>query len=276
MEPAGRTMTMRPERERRKRPESYGALAAGLAHEIRNPLSTISVNLQLLAEDFAQPQTPLEQRTLKRTQRLLGEVRRLEQIVADFLGLARGYELKRETVDLELLLADLARASEPENARHGIRLRLQTDPDARFVLADPGFLRVALGNLILNAQQALAGAAGESAGETPARASPPPESGEILLETRGRENDVEVRVTDTGPGIPRELQERVFRPWFSTRSGGTGLGLPMARRIAEELGGELLLYSDPGRGTRFTLRLPRAPRQLTAGGQAPSDGGRQP
>jgi signal transduction histidine kinase len=74
-----------------------------------------------------------------------------------------------------------------------------------------------------------------------------------------------VHITDTGPGIPIDQQEKVFRPWYSTKPGGTGLGLPMTRRIIEELGGELRLQSEPGRGTRFTATVPRAPRQLTSG-----------
>jgi len=224
-------------------------MAAALAHEVRNPLSTMSVNLQLLAEDFAQAQTPLEQRTLRRARLLLGEVRRLDALVADFLKLVRGYELKPEPVDLALLLTDLLRFVEPENARLGIRGRALSDPAARFVQADPGLLRTALMNLVVNAQQAMARGGGE-----------------LIVETRGRDADVEIHVTDTGPGIAPELQEKVFRPWFSTKEGGTGLGLPTARRIAEELGGELRVQSEVGRGTRFTLSVPRPPRQLPATG----------
>jgi len=106
-------------------------------------------------------------------------------------------------------------------------------------------------NLVVNAQQAMAEAGGE-----------------LLVETRGREQDVEIRITDTGPGIPPDLHEKIFRPWFSTKEGGTGLGLPTTRRIVEELGGEMRLQSEVGRGTRFTLSVPRPPRQLLpAGGQ---------
>jgi len=239
--------------KRSQRLETLGAMAAALAHEVRNPLSTMSVNLQLLAEDFAQPHSPVEQRTLRRARLLLGEVKRLDTLVGDFLKLVRGYEVRSETVDLELLLADLLRFVEPENLRLGIRSRLAADATGRFVLADPGLLRTALMNLVVNAQQAMAALGGE-----------------LHVETRAREHDVEILITDTGPGIPLDLQEKVFRPWFSTKEGGTGLGLPAARRIVEELGGVLRLHSEPGQGTRFTLTVPRAPRQLAAGeGGAP-------
>ncbi len=242
---------MAADRKRSQRLETMGTMAAALAHEIRNPLSTMSVNLQLLAEDFAQPKTPVEQRALRRARLLLGEVRRLDAVVNDFLNLVRGYEVKPEVVDLELLAADLLRFTEAENARLGIRPRYSPDPGARYVLADPALLRTALMNLVVNAQQAMAEAGGE-----------------LLVETAGREQDVEIRITDTGPGIAPELHEKIFRPWFSTKEGGTGLGLPTARRIVEELGGEMRLQSEVGRGTRFTLSVPRPPRQLLpAGGE---------
>ncbi len=244
---------MAADRKRSQRLETMGTMAAALAHEVRNPLSTMSVNLQLLAEDFGQPKSPLEQRTLRRARLLLGEVKRLDALVGDFLKLVRGYELKPETVDLELLLADLLRFVEPENARLGVRPRVLADPSARFVQADPGLLRTALMNLVVNAQQAMA-----------------MKGGELLVETRGREQDVEVSVTDTGPGIASELLEKIFRPWFSTKEGGTGLGLPTARRIVEELGGELRVQSEVGRGTRFTLSVPRPPRQLPRPGESAS------
>jgi len=236
-------------RKRSQRLETMGTMAAGLAHEIKNPLSTMSVNLQLLAEDFAQAATPLEQRTLRRAKLLLGEVRRLDQTVNDFLKLVRGHEVHSVPLDLELLLTDMLRFIEAENAQLGIRTRFSPDPAARMIHADPSFLRMALMNLVGNAQQAMAATGGE-----------------LLVATRGREHDVEIAVTDTGPGIAPELHEKIFQPWFSTKQGGTGLGLPMARRIIEEFGGEMRMHSELGRGTRFTVTVPRAPRQLTGGG----------
>lgn len=239
---------MTADRKRSHRLEYMGAMAAGLAHEIRNPLSTMSVNLQLMAEDFAEADTQPGQRTLRRTRLLLGEVKRLDGIVNDFLKLVRGYELSTETVDLELLIADLLRFVEPENARLGVEVRFLPDAGARFVQADKKLLRAALMNLIVNAQQAMEG-----------------KGGELLVEIRGREHDVEIVVTDTGPGIPLDQQEKILRPWFSTKPGGTGLGLPMARRMIEEMGGELRLHSELGRGTRFMVTVPPAPRALPEG-----------
>lgn len=222
-----------------------GVLAAGLAHEVKNPLSTMSVNLQLLAEEYADPKSPLEQRTLKRATLLLGEVERLDRIVNDFLALARGYEISAERVDVELLLTDLLRFIEPENEQLDIAARSNFDPAARDVYADPKFLRVALNNLVVNAQQAMA-----------------EKGGELFVETVGHDAVVEIRVTDTGPGIEPEKLEKIWQPFFSTKGGGTGLGLPTTRRIVEELGGDIGVVSEPGRGTRFTIVLPRPPKEL--------------
>lgn len=232
-------------RRRTKHLESMGALAAGLAHEIKNPLSTMSVNLQLMAEDFAGAEGTVEKRTLRRANLLLGEVRRLDDIVNDFLRLARGYEITPATVDLHLLVTELLSFVGPENDRLAISVRSSLDPAGRMVLADPKYLRLALMNLVVNAQQAM-----DDGG------------GELFIETRARDAFVEIRVTDTGPGIPADKLARIWQPFFSTKSGGTGLGLPTTRRILEELGGEILVFSEVGRGTRFTVRLPSAPKQL--------------
>src|SRR6185436_3469612 len=168
--PRRRGLMVRPD-TRSHRLESMRTMAAGLAHEVRNPLSTMQINLQLMVEDVGEPKTPVEQRTLKRARLLLGEVKRLDAIVGDFLKLVRGYELHPEIVDIELLITDLLRFVEPENGRLGIETRFSPDPAARLVLADRSLLRTALMNLVVNAQQAMAG-----------------RGGELLVETRGRES----------------------------------------------------------------------------------------
>jgi signal transduction histidine kinase len=222
-----------------------GVLAAGLAHEIKNPLSTMSLNLQLLEEDYSDPGSPQEERTLRRARLLLGEVKRLDGIVNDFLTLARGYEVTPSAVDLDLVVAELLRFHEAVHQRISVEARSAVAPEARFVVADPQLLRLALTNLLVNAQQAMAEGGGE-----------------LLIETRARDHVVELRVTDTGPGIARDGVEKIWQPFFSTKQGGTGLGLPTTRRMVEEMGGEVRVVSELGRGTRFILSLPAVPKQL--------------
>jgi two-component system sensor histidine kinase HydH len=236
-----------------------GVLAAGLAHEVKNPLSTMSVNLQLLEEDFADPKTPQEERALRRARLLLREVRRLDGIVNDFLALARGYEITPVIVDLEFVLTEILSLVQAQNDRLAIRTRSSLSPEARSVVADPKFLRVALMNLVVNAQQAMAEGGGE-----------------LIVESRPRGSQIEVRITDTGPGIDRERLDKIWQPFFSTKEGGTGLGLPTTRRILEAMGGEIHVFSETGRGTRFTVRLPTVPKQIPQDvpGQASDDGDR--
>ena len=247
-------------RVRPRRLEYMGAMAAGLAHEVKNPLSTMTVTLQLMAEDFAEPHDPREERTLKRAKLLLGEARRLDRIVQDFLELARGYEVSLQSVDLSLLIPEIVRLHEAENDKLGIALRVALDPAARHVVVDPKFLRLALTNLLVNAQQAMH-----------------EQGGEIFIETELRERDVDIRVTDTGPGIPADKLEKIFMPFWSSKQAGTGLGLAVTRRIVEELGGEVKVHSEVGRGTRFTIRVPRTPAALPDGtrdaGAGPQGGG---
>ncbi len=231
-----------------------GVLAAGLAHEVKNPLSTMSVNLQLMEEEFSKPKTPTEERTLRRARLLLREVQRLDSIVNDFLDLARGYEITPATLDLELLITELLALVRAQNEQLNIQTRSSLATDARSVVADPKFLRVALMNLVVNAQQAMADGGGE-----------------LLVESRRKGNIVELRITDTGPGIERDRLEKIWQPFFSTKDGGTGLGLPTTRRILEEMGGDIQVFSEQGRGTRFTVQLLAVPKQLPQDVPATSD-----
>lgn len=231
-------------------------MAAGLAHEVKNPLSTMSLNLQLMAEDFADPKTPVEERTLRRAKLMLGEVERLDGIVHDFLSLARGYEIEPEVVDLELLLTQLVAFTEPEHQRLGIAVRTSFTPSARFVVADPKYLHLALLNLVVNAQQAL-----EDVDEP-----------QLFVETRDRGDFAEVRITDTGPGIPPDKVEKIFMPFWSSKSAGTGLGLPTTRRIVEECGGDIRVQTAPGHGTRFIVSLPKVPKALPGGTDGETSG----
>ncbi len=232
-------------------------MAAGLAHEVKNPLSTMSVNLQLMAEDFSSPKTPVEERTLRRAKLLLGEVRRLDGIVNDFLELARGYEITLQSVDLGMVLNELVRLQEPECTQLGIAIGIDLDPEAQHVVADPKWLRVALLNLFVNARQALVDAGDDG-----------PKSPRIDVTSRVRGGMVQIAVADNGPGIPAEKLEKIFMPFWSSKAQGTGLGLPMTRRIVEEFGGEVSVRSQATQGTRFLVTVPKTPRALP-GGAAP-------
>lgn len=215
-----------------------GTLAAGLAHEMRNPLSTLRMHLELLKEDWAQPVTEREKAGSRRLDGILKETKRLEDTLAGFLRFAVNQELRREPVNLEILARDLADFLAPRLSSLGLRLDAAVARDVPVVQADPGLLRNAVLNLLLNACEA----------------SPP--GGAVGLRVTRDAAEVAIEVSDQGAGIPAEHLDRIFEAYFSTKPAGTGLGLPTARRIVEQHGGRLEVRSTPGRGSVFTLRLP--------------------
>lgn len=212
-------------------------LAGGLAHEIRNPLSTMSLNLDLLAEEFPNPESARDKRIVKKIDRIRRETRRLSDILEDFLRFARVQELRKQPTQLNELVDDLRDFCEPQLALNGVLIRTQYE-DLPLVRIDADLFKQALLNLILNADKAM------------------PEGGELMLRTRTDGKFVVLDIIDTGTGMDEELQNKVFNAFFSTRSGGSGLGLPTTRKIVEAHGGTISLQSELGRGTQFSLRLP--------------------
>ncbi len=218
--------------------EYIAALAGSLAHEIKNPLSTINLNLQLLQEDWADPKTQKERRTLRKLEVLQRETERLRQTLEDFLRLVRAQKPQKELLDINDLVAEIAEFVEPELARAKIDLVEQYSPGLPKCMADPKLLKQALLNVILNAQQAT------------------PQGGQIILRTSSSQGLVHVEVIDTGHGIDERIRSKVFDAFFSTKEDGSGLGLPMTKRILEQHGGTVRFQTAPGKGTDFVLSLP--------------------
>ena len=213
-------------------------IAGGLAHEIRNPLSTMQLNLDLLAEDFTDPASQRDRRALQKIERVRKESHRLQNILEDFLRFVRVQELRLVPADLNEVVDVLRDFHEGQASVQGVVIRTHYDPHLPPVALEVELFKQALLNLTLNALHAM------------------PDGGELILTTR-REGDWAVlELTDTGAGIPIESQGRVFEAFYSTKPGGNGLGLPTVRRIVEAHGGEIGLESEPGKGTKFTIRLP--------------------
>ena len=220
-------------------------LAGWLAHEIRNPLSTMRLNLDLVAEEIAEADGPRERRVLAKIERIQKESVRLECLVEDFLRLVRASELRKSRVDLAAVVDDLRDFCEPQAAPQGVVMRTRFDPELPEIDLDVDMFKQALFNLIRNALAAM------------------PDGGELILETRKEGDSAILEVTDTGKGIPKELQPRVFEPFFSTKPGGSGLGLPTSRRVVVAHGGSITLESEPGKGSRFRVALPITPREAS-------------
>ncbi|MHB1033811.1 MAG: two-component system sensor histidine kinase NtrB [Pirellulales bacterium] len=215
-------------------------LAGGLAHEIKNPLSTIRLNMELLAEDFGDAQTPRERRALAKVATVQRECQRLQDLLENFLKYARVGQLRLERVELN---AEIGRALDffrPQAAQTGVEVVRYLAPDLPNVDLDREAFQSAMLNLILNAQQAM------------------PNGGQLVVRTKPGPDGATIDLIDTGCGMDEKTQSQLFKTFFSTKRGGSGLGLPTARKIIEAHGGRIAVQSALGRGTQFTIELPAA------------------
>jgi len=226
---------------RAERLAEVGTLTGGLAHEIKNPLSTVQLNLQLLQEDIS-PDNPAYPRIVNRLATVQREAGRLRDILDDFLRYAGKIELQRQRVDLNLLLEELADFFAPQAQAQRVQLRLRKHPAPLLASVDPRLIKQAVLNLMLNALQAM-----------------PADGGELILQAGQTNQQARIDVIDTGPGIPPEVVGKIFQAYYSTKKGGTGLGLAMTHRIVEEHGGTIAVTTEVGKGTDFTVLLPIEP-----------------
>ena len=228
-----------------------GTLTGGLAHEIKNPLSTIGLNLQLLGESIDQLDLPEEQtkRLGNRIESLRLEATRLRGILEDFLSFAGRVRVDPTPCSINEVVEQLVDFYMPQAEASGLKLRTQLDEEAGEAQIDTTLFKQALLNLLINATQAM----------VDARYGDRPHGGcsELLLHTEGDNEGVVIQVTDTGPGIEAKDLQKIFHPYFTTKQGGTGLGLATTRRIINEHGGTVSVHSEPGRGTEFTIVMPR-------------------
>ena len=233
-----RTRVLEKEAEERHRLASLGNLAAGVAHEVRNPLNAIGMGLQRLQREFT-PGSPEDGEQYQEILRVIrDEVSRMNGIIENFLTLARPMNLQKETVSLVTLVSELETLLKEEIRSRDLHWKAGLEPNLPVVSADPRQLKQALMNLILNGIQAT------------------PSEGSVELSAMRNENGVTLSVKDSGSGISPEDRERIFDPYFTTKQSGTGLGLTLARQIIEAHGGKISVESAKDRGSTFTLWLP--------------------
>jgi two-component system sensor histidine kinase HydH len=224
-------------------------LLSRLAHEIRNPLSSLDVHVQLLEEDLRAAAPDLRERTASRFEILHGELHRLENLVQQFVSLAGPSALHLQPVDIGRTLRHVCELLRPEADARGIRLTQRAAPELAPIQADPAQLTQALVNLVINALQAL-----EGPGRVELEATSDPVGQELV-----------VAVRDTGAGVPAGRRSAIFEPYFTTKPEGSGLGLWIVQQIATAHGGAVSVEDAPGGGAVFRLRLPWRTRR-------PSDG----
>ena len=218
-------------------------LAGGLAHELRNPLSTMMVNLKLLAENLQDDSTNFEdirRRALLKVDVLRRQAERLQSLFDDFLNLATPYNLQRASCDLNKVVLRLVEFFEPMLKSSGVMLEVSLAGEPVVVNADEKLLSQALLNLVVNAQEAM------------------PQGGALNISVARARGQAKILVADTGIGIAEKDRDRVLRPFFSTKSKGTGLGLSITRRIIQEHAGTLNFIRNNPDGTIFTITLPAA------------------
>ena len=245
---------------------ALGRLTAGIAHEVKNPLNAMIIHLELLRTKIRngalagaaapEPQAPAgslglgtrpaalpaaAQGALDHVQIIESEIRRLDEVVQGFLRFTRPEELKLQPVRLSMLLEEIVKAITPEAQKNGVKVALECPASVPPVNGDESMLRQVFLNLALNACQAM-----PSGGTLRLTATP-------IMGQR-----VEIRVEDTGVGIPPEHLDKIFDLYFTTKDDGTGIGLSMVYRIVQLHDGDIEVQSTPGRGTTFRVRLPRA------------------
>jgi signal transduction histidine kinase len=213
-------------------------LAGGFIHEIKNHVSTLGLNLQLLAEDFEDPQSQRERRALERISRLQNECQRLVDVSNDFLRFARVKDLRFEPTSVREVIEELVDFFMPTARQAKIEIKSYLPTDLPAIPVDQEMFRQAILNLLLNAQQAM------------------PDGGELTIQAEAKDSGLCLSLIDTGKGMTPEVMAKVFRPFFSTKPGGSGLGLATTRKIILAHGGSIQVQSEVGRGSKFTICLP--------------------
>jgi signal transduction histidine kinase len=219
---------------------TMGELAAGVAHEIRNPLAGIAGAIEIITKDF-----PKDHPDREILEDLRQEVRRIEKVLVDLLAYARPKAPQFGRADLKELVARTLHLARQQTGNKHVDFSIQISPDVSPFRMDSEQVHQVLLNLVLNGIQAI------------------DQEGRITIAARldhsvpsNPNETVEISVSDSGAGIPLEQRERIFRPFYTTKRGGTGLGLSLCRRIIHQHGGTLSVESEMGKGSRFIIRLP--------------------
>jgi signal transduction histidine kinase len=222
----------------RVRYEELAELAGSLAHEIKNPLSVIHMNIDLLSEDLAEIESPTTRRSLDRVDIVRGQCERMEALLRDFLKYTRLRDIDLVSGSLNDQIEMVLRAYQAQAELEDIDVEKYLDPDLPAISLHSDSLQAALMNLVKNALESM-----ESGGQ-------------LMVRTYTTPKSVALDLIDTGSGVDNNTVLHMFEPFYSTKEGGSGLGLPTARRIIEAHGGRINVQSEVGRGTKFVLEFP--------------------
>ncbi len=222
----------------RQRYEELAELAGSLAHEIKNPLSVIHMNIDLLSEDLAESESPVRRRAIDKVDIIRQQCERMERLLADFLRFARLREMDLTPGSLNEQIDRVLRAYQAQADASGVDILRYLDPNLPRIMMHSDTLQAALMNLVKNAIEAM------------------PEGGQLVVRTHVSTGGVSLDLIDTGYGMDDNTAMHMFEPFYSTKISGSGLGLPTARKIIEAHGGRITVQSELGRGTKFSLTFP--------------------
>ena len=227
-------------KEKQKQLEQLSKLTGELTHEIKNPLSTIKVNLKLTAEDLQNDENKSQttQRALRKIEVIQKETDRLEQILESFLRYVDNAELQLTPLDINIIVSDMVDFFSPKAHSHSITIRYQLCEKPLLCDIDENMIKQVILNLFINATQAMN------------------DQGELIVKTDKRKKNAVIQISDTGTGIAPDKLPFVFEPYFSSRPKGSGLGLPTAKRIVEQHNGKIYVDTEQGKGTLFTIEMP--------------------
>lgn len=229
-----------------------GRLAAGVSHEIRNPLGAVFLHVDLLAEELAQPSPDSSETIAEALAEIRTNLARVEDLVQDYLALVRVSTLQRDVQDLGAAVQAWETEFQQQPMARGVTFQLNGVATLGLVAFHTNTLHRALLNLVHNALEAM------------------PQGGTLTLAGHSRPDQVQIEVRDTGSGIAAERLTQIFEPLYTTKPGGTGLGLYIVQEILRAHGGQVTVASQPGQGTTFTLTLPRAAATLQLADAAPT------
>jgi signal transduction histidine kinase len=220
--------------ETSRRLSASGRLTRGVAHEVKNPINAIVLHLQLLQNKLLQSDPD----TRRHMDIIDSEIHRLDRVVQILVDFTRPRDLHLEQIDLKHILEDVAQLAAPDAEQRGVNLQTDFPEESLPVTADSDFMKQAILNVVLNGVQAMTN------------------GGKLWLTARREEGAVVTEIRDEGIGIPRDLQEKVFELYFTTKPGGSGIGLAQTYQIMQWHYGSVEFESQDGKGTTFRLRLP--------------------
>ena len=219
-----------------RRISASGRVTRGVAHEVKNPINAIVLHLQLLRNKLQQ----LDPDTTRHVDIIDSEIHRLDRVVQILVDFTRPRDLHLEETDLRLVLDDVSLLAAPDAEQHGVKLTRDLPPDPIPVKIDVDFIKQAILNVVLNGVQAM------------------PNGGTLTLSTKKEDETVVTEIRDQGPGIPAEIQDKIFELYFTTKKTGSGIGLAQTYQVMQWHYGSVDFESAPGKGTSFRLRLPLA------------------